>query len=171
MTNDENSLPQTPAQRAFAQILGDGTNPDYDPTQRTQKPKYNLTFNFGSDANVKAGQSDAFGDGTIGEAVARTKDGYVIAARADIITSLGVRSLRLGAGAQGGDDGGGPCVEELLQVGLHRVAFLLGTAPASSGSRCGLSLGSACASRMVAARRASASPAEPIFDRWALPSA
>lgn len=86
MTSNENSLPPTPAQRAFAQALGDGTNPDYDPTQRTQKPKYNLTFSFGSDANVKKGQSDAFGDGTIGEAVARTKDGYVIAARADITT-------------------------------------------------------------------------------------
>lgn len=87
--SDENSLPPTPAQRAFARTLGDnttGTNPDYDPTQRTQKPKYNLTFSFGSDANIKAGQSDVFGDGTIGEAVARTKDGYVIAARADIIT-------------------------------------------------------------------------------------
>lgn len=88
MASDENSLPQTPAQRAFAQTLGDGagTNPDYDPTQRTQKPKYNLTFSFGSDANIRAGQSDAFGDSTSGEAVARTKDGYVVAARADLTT-------------------------------------------------------------------------------------
>jgi hypothetical protein len=89
MTNDANSLPQTPAQSAFARTLGDnttGTNPDYDPTQRTQKPKYNLTFSHVSDANIKEGDSDKPGDATIFEGVARAKDGYVIAARADIIT-------------------------------------------------------------------------------------
>lgn len=63
-----------------------GTNPDYDPTQRTQKPKYNLTFSHTSDANIKEGDSDKPGDATIFEGASRTKDGYVVAVRADIIT-------------------------------------------------------------------------------------
>lgn len=86
MPQYKDDLPLSPAQQAFSNVFDKGGNPDYDPTQQVQRPKYNLTLGLSSDVNIRAGDSDLGGDNTGGETVMRRDDGLVVAVKADITT-------------------------------------------------------------------------------------